>query len=581
MRLVKKGRRCGALAPVAAALTIAGCAGDRPPPTNTGEPAPLEALERSAVVYPGRNIVIPISPRPGSDPSGRLVEARLGESRVSASIHRFDIQAAPDRRWLASTRVWTTPDQREAARDGAAAPIDLLVLPPSEDAQGDLLFEGVRVRLDWRDAPRLDPAPLFRLSPVPVELNTPVGQSALFRAVAPARDDPTQRWRTRLLADRLRIAGFDILATRLDDHAFESEPLESIATLLELRWRTGLAWLAETDPVLASDVATALTRIATVNGVVRPAWTPSVVVGRAGGVDQLLSDLLNNQLSVAARLARVDAWLMTQPRAMAWIVDDAGLANPGAGLALSRAGVVDLAGRGGIARAALNPDRPGPGVTIAPLGSAVVVASDTLPRGSGAMTVSLGDWSIDLSVAAGALIARPPGLRLAPFYAPWTLATWLTGSPAAPPADLATAALLTRRPDGAWELRIECRTPDGAAPAGDVVRVFFGSSRQARSVLRLDGRGFMIDELAPVDEDESPTRLPLAVRRNHDRWSCVIDVPSDVIESGSLVRLGMERRLASGFRALWPRPALPEHDQPGRALVDLGDWFGMATPTAR
>ena len=146
---------------------------------------------------------------------------------------------------------------------------------------------------------------------------------------------------------------------------------------------------------------------------------------------------------------------------------------------------------------------------------------------------------------------------------------------------MATAGILTRRSDGAWELRIECRIPSGDIPPGDVVRVFLGSARQPRAVLQLEPRGFLYDELEPVAEDESPSRTPLVVRRQNDRWACSIVVPDSAIEPGMLLRIGIERRTGSGERLTWPRPVLPEQDQPGRALIDLGAWFGFRGAPAR
>ncbi len=511
-------------------------------------------------------------PQQGPDPAGRPINIRVGDVATSGHLYRFQIDDASSTRWLATSRAW-----RPVSSDSAPArfsTIDILIVSPPNNAQGNLLYEGEIVQVQWCDEPHLETSRLFALSPAPAALRSPAGQSQLFQSLAPALQDPTERWRVRLLADRLRASGFEILADRLDQISLGSEALETVATTLELQWRRGLDRLVAADPVMAREVAEALTRIATVNGLVRPTWTPAVVTGLAGGVDRLFSDLLDEKLSIATLLARVDAWLDTQPRAVAWVMDDAGAADPNGGLALSRAGVVDLAGRGGMAQAEFNEDRPGPGVMVTPLGGASIVASESMAMSAIPMRISLGDWSVERQVVAGALGAQPPGMPLSPFLQPWTLSTWLVGSPIPAPRDEATAALLVRRVDGAWEIRLECRTPTSELPAGDMVRLWFGSSRQPRAILRIDPRGFIIDELEPVGEDESPTRTPVVIQRGDDRWSCIIDLPPEMIEAGSMVRLGLERRQADGTRSLWPRPVLPEQDQPGRALIRLDHWFG-------
>ena len=527
-----------------------------------------------ALATPGADLCIPIQRLGASDPTGRLVDVRLDGQLLQGRVQRFHVRPAPHHSWIASAAAWSIGDNVEPNGQGDFITIDWLFVPLPENAAGDLQIGSHEIEIDWRDDVPADFPDIPLDAGVPVELNGALGQSQLFQSVAPLTADPTKRWRLILLAGRLDAGGYTVLANRIRAALEHDGAIATLSAQRERQWRLGLDRLASADPARAARVILTLTRVASMRGVVQPAWTPSIVSGPAGNDAQLLDDLLNMDLSVATMLARIDAWLDAQPGTVAWIVDDAGAANPGAGFALVRAHVVDLAGEGGIASASLTPDRPGPRASVPPFGSANVVASASLPVESTTLDIRLGSWFRQFPVVAGAIPARPPGVRMAPLLRPWSLETWLTDHHAPATNELESAALLTRRTNGAWELRIECRTAASTTGRGDVIRIFLGSTQQPRAVLQVDSRGFMFDELERT-EDEPPPQRPIAVRQHAGGWAFTLEIADEWIEPGDHLRIGLERRTPDGERATWPRPIMPFDDAPGRALIQLDDWFGL------
>ncbi len=345
-----------------------------------------------------------------------------------------------------------------------------------------------------------------------------------------------------------------------------------MARSIEVRWRLALGRLERIDAGLASDLLARLTMIvSTPSGVVLPAWTPA----RAdSGLDIMLEDLLNGSLSDADAAARVRAWLAGESEFLAWVVDDAGLSAPGAGVVLARAGVVDFSGRGGISQARLDgPGAEGPRLTLSPYSSAIVAASASLDPGAASISVDFRGRNVVLAVAGRALDAGPPGFRIGPALEPWSLENFRAGSPAVAGGDRATLALLRRRVGGVWEIYIECRTPP-EPPPGDRVRLWLGPTGRPISTIVVDASGFLYDEQQETPDSAAP-RTPIVISRGADRWSCVIDLPEPAIEPPGVVRIALDRVDDTGDRRTWPRPLLPGQAEPGRAMVSLTRWLGI------
>ena len=478
---------------------------------------------------------------------------------------------------MSSARAWSSSGSAPTPRVGSIW-LDVVVVKMPDDAFGKAAqLEGRELALDWRRSPT-NAHDVFARTLTPQTLDSAKAKMNLLATLRPALGDPFFRWRARLLADRLRDAGLASLPDRIDASTFESPPIEALANQVELRARLGLERLASADALIARDFAQALTRIATLGpDRVAPVWTPIGQGADDSGLTALLESSLDDSVADVDLLARVEAWLATQPRAVGWVVDDAGLASPEEKIALCKMRIADLAGVGGVGSAALGGGPPGPRVTIGPMGSRAVVASSPLASAPRTATMRLGrSWSRQAPIVAGAIEAAPPGVLVKGMYQPWSLEGWLVGGATPAPIDSQTAALLRRTVDGKWELYVECRTPTDGAMEGDVMRVWFGPAKQPRAVVRIDPAGFVVNELEQVKEGEEPTRQPIVVRQLSDRWVCVLPIPNEAIEVAGYLRLGMERRNDAGARSTWPRPILPWQETPGRALIDLNNWMSLA-----
>jgi hypothetical protein len=173
--------------------------------------------------------------------------------------------------------------------------------------------------------------------------------------------------------------------------------------------------------------------------------------------------------------------------------------------------------------------------------------------------VEAGQDSRSVQLATAPVAVVPPGLLMGPLLADWTMDSWISGVAAVPALERSSAARLERTAAGQWEVFVECRVPVADEPAAqdsarDQVRIVFGSLGAPLGVVTLE---------APASLEQG------------DRWSARALVPSSAIEPGGLLRIGIERRDASGARSAWPRPMLPGQSEPGRRLVRLDRWGGL------
>ncbi len=566
-------------------LAAVGCsAGGRPIAGDDAAAAfgAISVAEARPIAVAGEPIVLFLNPIPGPDPAGRVIPAELDDgTRLRGEVHRLyigDPIGPPN--WLGHARRWAAgvvraeQSETRSERSRFRHSIDVAIVEPIPAAGGAVLrIAGATVPLDRRGAP--DPDSAARLAagtPTPLGVDSPGAIVGLFAALQPGLEDPSIRWRGLLLADRLERAGLSSIAERIRATRPTGVAVAAVARSIEVRWRLALGRLERIDAGLAADLLARLTLIVTTpDGVAIPAWTPP----RADtGLDIMLEDLLNSSLSDTDAAARVRAWLAEGAEFLAWVIDDAGLSAPGAGVVLTRAGIVDFSGRGGIAQATLDgAGAPGPRLSVAPYSPAIVAASAPIEPGAASITVEHLGSSVVLSAAGRALDAGPPGFRVGPALEPWSLETWRAGSPVVAGGDRATLALLRRRVGGAWEIYIECRTPP-EPPPGDRVRLWLGPTGRPFAALVADARGFIFDELMEQPEVSAP-RTPIVISRRGDRWSCVIDLPERAIEPPGVVRIALERLDDAGDRRTWPRPMMPGQIEPGRALVSLTRWLGF------
>ena len=555
-----------------------GCAGRVAPMSPSPTPAAVRIADAAPVAFEGEPIVIFLGGAEGRRPPAGLAVTLDDGRMVTARTHRFIVgEAMASGRWLVHARVWRDESSRAPARvdPGGATVVDVAIVdPPADWAGAAALLAGEEIhiaRVGASSAQGAGDGDLWRPAVIPPGLHAPLGQSSLYTTLEPALADPALRWRVALLADRLEAAGVTILTERLRAglRASAVGPIATVARAVEARWRSALGRLSEDAPETARSLVVRLTAIVALpDGRVVPAWRPAL---GADGLDALLTNLLNADLSGQARANRARAWLAAQPAALAWVVDDAGLSDPAGRLALARAAVVDLTGREGIARATLTGGVPGPRVTVAPFGSVLVAASAPMDVAPGSITVERGSWRRTIPIAAGPLPVGPPGLRAGPFIAPWSLPTWFAGRSTPSSANRAAAALIRRRVDGSWEVYIECRFIGATPPPGDRVRLWFGPTGRPTALLVVTAAGTVREALDDSDDGPAPG-APVVVTTERDRWSCIVDLPESVVEAPGVVRVGFERRDDTGRRSTWPRPLFVWDDEPGRALVSLRMW---------
>jgi hypothetical protein len=345
-----------------------------------------------------------------------------------------------------------------------------------------------------------------------------------------------------------------------------------------------MLWRA--DPILAERIRQRLTLLIEFDdGTRAPAWPTD-----DGALEGLLSDLLNPAFSIEDRRARAGAWLDAQPPAIAWIADDAGQQDAATGNAVATAAIANLLDRQMMGSVVILGDARIPEIRELPGLSARTLALTAEQREAGASTrmisFSAGRWSVARPVVADPLRAVPPGLRLEPLNADWTLDGWLSGVPL-PEMRVApawsTSALLHYRAGsasaaggpGSWCMFIECRS---VRAAGEELLVWLGPTGSAAAVLRVTPEG-----ATNLGSRGTGRQVPVAgasVTRLPDRWIAHVPIPSHVIEPSGELRIGITRTDARGVRSAWPRPLLPWQSEPGRLLIDTGAWGDLERGTA-
>jgi hypothetical protein len=161
------------------------------------------------------------------------------------------------------------------------------------------------------------------------------------------------------------------------------------------------------------------------------------------------------------------------------------------------------------------------------------------------------------------------------FLAAATDTTAFGPMPESPAARLVTGRLYKTGDAAAkWTFYFEIgyhHAPRGAssAPPNYELVLYFGPRNGSTSValqIKPDGTLTEIRDGKP-----SPTGKATIVRAA-DRASLFIPLPSNAIEAGHILRVGMVFIDAQGTRSAWPRPMLPWDAEPGRIAVDLDTW---------
>ncbi|MBL9032532.1 MAG: hypothetical protein JNM80_12605 [Phycisphaerae bacterium] len=545
----------------------------RPPPAPV-----LSVVEARVDVVLGRRLVIPVTVQGGLSPrrpvpvrldDGRTLEARLAWLSVGPEPEAEpNSWVDPAGRWAS---VWADADRRPEGAGGWLLIVDLPL-----DSVGQGLYLGTtRVPLNWLPDPALltDPASGRELPwPRPI---ADLGESPhLLRLAQPERTSPVRRWRYRLLTRGLQprpapaLTGGEPAPAETDE--FADPVIEAVARQVESRWQVALAWLWIADADLAERVRQRLAgAVRYGERVVAPAWTID-----QPALDALLLDLLDPRLRAHERRERALAWLSSLPTAVAWVIDDAGLRDAGRVTGVGQVGVANLSDRAALAWVGVGMSAELTSIPAGAAGELPVLmprsddGGDPGAKGPLRVVAHVGPWSGPCAVALRPIEAAPPGLRLGPLLADWTMRTWMGGvAPPEPSADWAGLGLLQKSGDGSWTLFLEFRGPARTEPEG--ARVWLGPRERPVAVFRVSSTGLATEEVGRGSTEG------VQVSREPDRWTVRLTIPAGTIEPDGIVRIGLERTDGRGVRSAWPRPMLPWQVEPGRVAVDLSAWVGL------
>lgn len=601
------GARFGRLALCcAAALALPGCGGEPAPDPGPWEPVEPELLEdpRFGVFIPGRIDAVLGTPMvilvelAGKFRAEDVGSVKLDDGReLETSI--FWIGVRPGEAgvsWLAPGGEWTARTIEEVSL-GTVPPGEIgtwaILIDPPIDAVGQgLWIAGQRRTVNWLPDPAVVASRVSArawLSPLSPSMRE---SSKLRFLVEPERTSPLRRWRYRLMAGELspdteqRIVELDGRVRRMEPGsgvewragAMVSRVLEALALQQESKWAIALARLDQADDEVAERVRQRLCAVVDFGAAeIAPVWPVE-----QEGLDRLLSDLLDQQLSSRERARRARLWLDDQAGAVAWVVSDAPRPRGADGEPSSVVAVANMASESRLATVS-NPSAGDASdlSTLAPMTARAFEVSGRTRSGEiPVVQARVGEEEFRLTLAFAGLRATPPGLRVDRFFGDWTMATMLAGAPAENAGGRAwqTGALLYRDPAGSWVLYIECDTPRQNAD-GERVRITLGTEGAASDVvIELSPDAEPIVELGAgaVLAPEAGFAPEAEVDAFPGGWSVRLVVPERAIESrGELLRLGIERHDALGRRSAWPRAMLPWQGACGRAGVDLSAWGGL------
>lgn len=557
------------------------------------------AVERVDAVL-GQPLLVPVVvddasalTRPGS------VRIRLDDGQEPpVSFFRVDGVGWTDHGWLGRVARYRATPATEAVRADPKIAGEQgvwyaeIALPLEAVSQG-IWFGETRWEVNWLPDPERAALeslgrPLWA-SPVPREAaNSPDFQAALDAL----ENDPFQRWRVRLVRDglaprggkdRTGPEGTDLSALRDDlttDRA--ARLIDAIARHHEARWQLILGRLALVDADAAARLRRRLGGAALIDGRWMPVWTPD-----SPSLRSLQDDLLSPFVDDRTRVVRVLGWLDAQPKAVAWVVDDAGAPGQEEGRLTATLGVLSmpalevplmvqvsgaLDGPVLITVPARQADRVGTGVPM--LGSRGLSAETrtvTVP-----VRVGRSDTAVEVLAAVPA--AAPPSFAVGPLLASWTMNSLLDGAvqrDAEPSVVGSFAAGSVRRASApgegglasGWRVFLRCGSPGGPARA-DAVTIWTGPFGLPRAVWRVSRDG-TVQRLFG-----SGSLTEVWVVETENGWALDAQLPPDAVDEDEILRLGLTRDLGD-TRTSWPRRMTPGQDEPGRLPIDVRRWSGF------
>lgn len=562
-----------------------------PPLPETDEKLPLFAVFGQTLIVPASSVL---------GPGGRIPQAKLDDGReVTVSIRRVLVEPfTPTQafgalensasRWIGPIGRWHDSPAKTSPRTIEFCEIEL---PP--DAIGHWLWLGAQhIDLAWIPAEK----PLkFEIPSLSPEAR---GDAFVRECLRLEGMNPLARWRSSLFGITLPPATQAAIPFAPDaTEAIVRPKAPAVGDLLADRqaalWNHALSHLQRADAVVYRRVLTECSRVVRFEGATTrfaPAWAD------AAQLQLLLDQLLINRDNPRALGAAATAWLAKRPPACAWVNDDAGLLDADSRLPLPRIGVANLGDASALGWAGGKGESQSPELLSIPPDRAQILAIPALSRpaptdGSNdaqMIEAHVGSWSSMLAVNRRSVIARPPGLMIAPTYIdhalmPWTMSQSISPLPSGERSQVgALAARLVREagptniPSGSgWSIYMEV---ERSAFEHQTVRIWFGPINRPTHVVQVE-----LPETSRIPESgeavatvrEPGARdalLPGAqIIPAATHWSLRLPVPNRAVERPGLVRFGVEH-IRGNLRSSWPRAIFPWATEPARACVDLTRW---------
>ncbi len=470
---------------------------------------------------------------------------------------------------LAATRPWGPDDQVEVAADGEPITSKLQRLrlvpraggaswtaDPGDWALEPIPTEGVAAGESLvaitdplpRGAESIDLNGAAIVVRPPTDKGWPIGKSEL-RPKAPTAElvgamanDPFRAWRVQLAS---ALAGAKAPAGVRGDLGLLMEQGSA-------RWRAALARVTEEDASLAARLAGGLARVVALpGGRGAPAWSEDLA-----RLHRLLETLGDEGAPPADIRAAAETWLVDEPTAVAWVIDDGDAQRP------AQFGVANLTTTPTTASV-----EAGGRVELAPapaLSALTLTLAMPIGAPSQRVTALVGKTRFDLDVVTAPIPCSPPGVRMGPFLPDWSMAEWIGESAPGLDPRWATAALLAPASNGdGWEIYLDCRA---AADGADLVRFVAGDPGAPDGELTasrdgtIEGKGSLRGSTGRITGEA-------------DRWTAIVRLPAGSL-AGPVTALGIERIDARGVRSRWPRRATPWQEAMSAAAVDLSAWGG-------
>jgi hypothetical protein len=470
----------------------------------------------------------------------------------------------------------------------------LIALPLEAVSQG-IWFGETRWEINWlpdpeRAALESDGRPLW-VSPVPAEASGSADLRAALDAIAL---DPFQRWRVRLArdgltprgaGDRTDAGGTDLASLRRDLGTDQGERfLGAIARHHESRWQLILGRLALVDADAADRMRRRLGGVALIDGRWMPAWTPD-----SASLRSLQADLLSPFVDDRTRVVRALGWLDAQPKAVAWVVDDAGAPGQDDGRLTATLGVLSMPALETALMVQVSGAIDGPVLVIVPARRAERVRTSVpMLQGRGdspdtrttTVPVRIGRSETQVEALATVPGASPPAVPVGPLLAGWTMESLLAGAverdaePAIAGASAVGSVRRSSRPGtggvaSGWRVFVRCGSPGArAGPGADAVTIWTGPFGLPRAVWRVSRDG-TVQRLFG-----SGSLAGVTVVETAGGWALDAELPPDAVDDDDILRLGLTREYGE-TRTSWPRRMTPGQDEPGRLPIDVRPWSGF------